>query len=68
MKVTGVTVFLVDEGIDTGPIVLQEAIEVRDDDDWSSLEARVLSRSNTGCCLAPFGRWSRAVSWSTVGT
>ena len=41
VKVTGVTVFLVDEGVDTGPIVLQEAIEVRDDDDWDSLEARV---------------------------
>jgi phosphoribosylglycinamide formyltransferase-1 len=40
-KVTGVTVFLVDEGVDTGPVVLQEAIEVRDDDDWDSLEARV---------------------------
>jgi phosphoribosylglycinamide formyltransferase-1 len=42
VKVTGVTVVLVDEGIDTGPIVLQEAIEVRPDDDWSSLEGRVL--------------------------
>jgi phosphoribosylglycinamide formyltransferase-1 len=41
VKVTGVTVLLVDEGVDTGPIVLQEAIEVRDDDDWDSLEARV---------------------------
>jgi phosphoribosylglycinamide formyltransferase 1 len=41
VKVTGVTVFVVDEGVDTGPIVLQEAIEVRDDDDWDSLEARV---------------------------
>lgn len=41
VKVTGVTVFLVDEGTDTGPIVLQEAIEVFDDDDWDSLEARV---------------------------
>jgi phosphoribosylglycinamide formyltransferase-1 len=41
VKVTGVTVFLVDEGMDTGPIVLQEAIEVFDDDDWDSLEARV---------------------------
>jgi phosphoribosylglycinamide formyltransferase 1 len=37
VKVTGVTVFLVDEGTDTGPIVLQEAIEVFDDDDWDSL-------------------------------
>jgi phosphoribosylglycinamide formyltransferase 1 len=41
VKVTGVTVFLVDEGMDTGPVVLQEAIEVYDDDDWDSLEARV---------------------------
>lgn len=41
VKVTGVTVFLVDEGTDTGAVVLQEPIEVRDDDDWDSLEARV---------------------------
>ena len=41
VKVTGVTVFLVDEGTDTGPIVLQEPVEVRDDDRWDSLEARV---------------------------
>ena len=41
VKVTGVTVMLVDEGLDTGPIVLQEAIEVHEDDDWDSLEARV---------------------------
>ena len=41
VKLTGVTVHLVDEGIDTGPIVLQEAVEVRDDDDWDSLEVRI---------------------------
>ncbi|HEX6844704.1 MAG TPA: phosphoribosylglycinamide formyltransferase [Actinomycetota bacterium] len=41
VKVTGVTVHLVDEGVDTGPVIFQEAIEVRDDDDWDSLEARV---------------------------
>jgi phosphoribosylglycinamide formyltransferase-1 len=41
VKVTGVTVHLVDEGTDTGPIVLQEALAVRDDDDWDSLEERV---------------------------
>jgi phosphoribosylglycinamide formyltransferase 1 len=40
-KVTGVTVFLVDDGVDTGPVVLQEAIPIRDDDDWDSLESRV---------------------------
>ena len=41
VKVTGVTVFFVDAGIDTGPIVLQEAIPVLEGDDWDSLEARV---------------------------
>ena len=41
VKVHGVTVFLVDEGVDTGPIVMQEAVPVRDDDDWDSLEQRV---------------------------
>jgi len=41
VKVTGVTVHLVDEQVDHGPIVLQEAIEVRDDDTWESLEPRV---------------------------
>jgi phosphoribosylglycinamide formyltransferase 1 len=41
VKVTGVTVHVVDEEVDHGPIVLQEPIEVRDDDDWDSLELRV---------------------------
>ncbi len=41
VKVTGVTVHLVDEEVDHGPIVLQEAIEVRDDDTWDTLEPRV---------------------------
>ena len=41
VKVTGVTVHFVDEGVDTGPIVLQEAVDVRDDDDWNSLESRI---------------------------
>jgi phosphoribosylglycinamide formyltransferase-1 len=41
VKVTGVTVHLVDEQVDHGPVVLQEAIEVREDDSWDSLEARV---------------------------
>jgi phosphoribosylglycinamide formyltransferase-1 len=41
VKVTGVTVHFVDEGVDSGPIVLQEAVTVRDDDDWASLEPRI---------------------------
>src|SRR5262245_49129639 len=41
VKVTGVTVHFVDEQIDHGPVVFQEAIEVMPDDDWHALEARV---------------------------
>ena len=41
VKVTGVTVHLVDDGVDTGPIVMQEAIVIQPDDDWDSLEERV---------------------------
>ena len=41
VKVAGVTVFLVDEGVDTGPIVAQEVVEVLPDDDWDSLEGRI---------------------------
>ena len=41
VRVTGVTVHLVDEEVDHGPVVFQEAIEVHPDDDWGSLEARV---------------------------
>ena len=41
VKVTGVTVHFVDEGIDSGPIVLQEALAIREDDDWDALEPRI---------------------------
>jgi phosphoribosylglycinamide formyltransferase-1 len=41
VKVTGVTVHFVDEGVDSGPIILQRSIEVDPDDDWDSLERRI---------------------------
>jgi phosphoribosylglycinamide formyltransferase-1 len=41
-KVTGATVHLVDEGTDTGPIVLQAALPVREDDTEATLAARIL--------------------------
>jgi phosphoribosylglycinamide formyltransferase 1 len=41
VRVTGVTVHLVDEEVDHGPIVFQEAVEVRDDDVWETLETRI---------------------------
>ena len=41
VKVTGATVHFVDEGIDTGPIVLQEAVEVREGDTAETLHTRI---------------------------
>ncbi len=41
-KVTGATVHFVDEGTDTGAIIFQEAVEVRQDDTPESLQKRVL--------------------------
>jgi phosphoribosylglycinamide formyltransferase-1 len=42
VKVTGATVHMVDEGLDSGPIVMQEAVPVLDTDDVESLSARIL--------------------------
>ena len=41
-KVTGATVHFVDEGADTGTIIMQEAVNVEQDDDAKSLAKRVL--------------------------
>jgi phosphoribosylglycinamide formyltransferase-1 len=40
-KVSGVTVHLVDEGVDTGPILLQAAVEVEEGDDRDALHERL---------------------------
>ena len=45
VKVTGATVHFVDEGTDTGPIILQRAVEVRDDDTPKSLQLRVMEEA-----------------------
>lgn len=42
VKVTGATIHMVDEGTDTGPILLQEAVNVLPDDTVQSLQLRVL--------------------------
>src|SRR5690606_2651602 len=41
VKVTGATLFVVDEGVDTGPIVAQSAVPVQDDDDVETLHERI---------------------------
>ncbi|MFD4715020.1 phosphoribosylglycinamide formyltransferase [Streptomyces sp. NPDC058430] len=40
-KVTGCTVHFVDDGVDTGPIIAQGVVEVRDEDDASALHERI---------------------------
>lgn len=46
VKVTGCTVHLADEGVDAGPIVLQRAVEVHDDDDEETLSERILAEEH----------------------
>ena len=41
MKVTGCTLFVVDGGVDTGPIVDQRAVRVHDDDTVETLHERI---------------------------
>lgn len=41
VKVTGCTVHLVDAGVDTGPILAQQPVEVRDGDDEQTLHERI---------------------------
>ncbi|MGI5900877.1 MAG: phosphoribosylglycinamide formyltransferase [Desulfitobacteriia bacterium] len=42
VKISGCTVHFVDEGTDTGPIILQEAVPVYEEDDVETLSARIL--------------------------
>ncbi len=45
VKVTGATVHFVDEGTDTGPIILQKAVEVQQDDTPETLQRRVMEEA-----------------------
>ncbi|MDY5647209.1 MAG: phosphoribosylglycinamide formyltransferase [Lachnospiraceae bacterium] len=45
VKVTGATVHFVDEGTDTGPIILQKAVAVQQDDTAKSLQLRVMEEA-----------------------
>ena len=46
VKVSGCTVHFVDEGVDSGPIILQKAGEVKDDDTEESLAERILKEEH----------------------
>ncbi|MFA6940724.1 MAG: phosphoribosylglycinamide formyltransferase [Clostridiaceae bacterium] len=47
VKVSGCTVHFVDDGTDTGPIILQKAVQVLDGDTPESLQSRVLEQEHT---------------------
>ena len=46
MKFAGCTVHFVDENLDAGPIVLQSAVAIRDDDTVESLSERILGEEH----------------------
>ena len=46
VRVSGCTVHLVDEGTDTGPVVVQAAVPVLDGDDEAALSARILAQEH----------------------
>ena len=58
VKVTGVTVHLVDSGVDTGPVVAQAAVAVLDGDDGTTLHERIKSAERT-LLVETLGRMAR---------
>jgi phosphoribosylglycinamide formyltransferase-1 len=45
VKVTGATCHFVDEGTDTGPIILQKAVDIQPDDTPKTLQRRVMEQA-----------------------
>jgi phosphoribosylglycinamide formyltransferase-1 len=58
VKVSGATLFVVDAGVDTGPIVAQVAVPVEDDDDEQSLHERI-KVAERAMLVATVGRMAR---------
>jgi phosphoribosylglycinamide formyltransferase-1 len=58
VKVTGATLFVVDAGVDTGPIVAQTAVPVEDDDDVETLHERI-KVAERAMLVATVGRMAR---------
>ncbi len=59
VKVTGCTVHLVDENLDSGPILLQAPVPVLDDDTVETLSARILREEHR--------IYSEAIAWMIAG-
>jgi phosphoribosylglycinamide formyltransferase-1 len=65
VKVSGCTLFIVDHGIDAGPVVAQACVPVRDDDDEASLHERI-KVAERGLLVQTVGRMVRE-GWSVQG-
>ena len=65
VKVTGATLFVVDEGVDTGPIVAQVPVVVVDGDDEASLHERI-KVAERAMLVESVGRMARQ-GWSVEG-
>ena len=59
MKVSGCTVHFVDEQYDTGPIIVQSAVPILDDDTPATLASRILPEEHRA--------YVRAVKWFAEG-
>jgi phosphoribosylglycinamide formyltransferase-1 len=65
VKVAGCTLFVVDAGVDTGPIVDQRAVPVLDDDDEASLHERI-KVAERAMLVEAVGRMARE-GWTVTG-
>ncbi len=65
VKLAGCTVFLVDAGTDSGPIVAQAAVPVHDDDDEESLHERI-KVAERSLLVSTVGRMVQG-GWSVQG-
>ena len=62
VKITGCTVFIVDEGVDAGPVLAQAAVPVHDDDDEATLHERI-KVAERALLVGTVGRMARE-GWS----
>lgn len=65
VKVTGCTVFVVDEGVDAGPVLAQACVPVADDDDEATLHERI-KVAERALLVDTVGRMARE-GWSVTG-